>query len=56
MESNHEGSMDANHEGRSGSGTLPDGETGVGETVEIKIKTLDSQNYTLRVEKNVSPL
>lgn len=54
MEANHEGSMDANQEGRSGSGTLPAGETSVGETVEIKIKTLDSQSYTLRVEKNVS--
>lgn len=45
--------MEANHESPSGSGTVPEGETGVGETVEIKIKTLDSQSYTLRVEKNV---
>ena len=46
--------MEANHEGTSGSGTAPEGESGVGETVEIKIKTLDSRSYTLRVEKNVS--
>lgn len=25
-----------------------------GETVEIKIKTLDAQSYTLRVDRNVS--
>lgn len=46
--------MEANHEGTSGSGTVPEGEAGVGETVEIKIKTLDSQSYSVRVEKNVS--
>jgi hypothetical protein len=46
--------MEANHEGTSGSGAVPEGETGVGETLEIKIKTLDSQSYTVRVEKNVS--
>lgn len=50
-----ERAMEANHEGTSGLGAVPEGETGVGETVEIKIKTLDSQSYTLRVEKNVSP-
>lgn len=43
-----------NHEGSSGSGIVPAGGTTLGETVEIKIKTLDSQSYTLRVEKNVS--
>ncbi|KAG0585816.1 hypothetical protein KC19_2G041700 [Ceratodon purpureus] len=46
--------MEANHEGTSGSGTVPEGEAGVGETVEIKIKTLDSQSYSVRVEKNVA--
>lgn len=46
--------MEANHEGTSGLGTVPEGETGVGETLEIRIKTLDSQSYTVRVEKNVS--
>jgi len=45
--------METNQEGTSGSGTVPEGETGVGDTVEIKIKTPDSQSYTLRVEKNV---
>lgn len=48
--------MEANHEGSSGSGAVPESEAGVGETVEIRIKTLDSQSYTLRVDKNVSPL
>nr|XP_024379074.1 uncharacterized protein LOC112283865 isoform X12 [Physcomitrium patens] len=46
--------MEANHEGSSGSGAVPESEAGVGETVEIRIKTLDSQSYTLRVDKNVA--
>nr|XP_024403578.1 uncharacterized protein LOC112295797 isoform X6 [Physcomitrium patens] len=46
--------MEVNHEGSSGSGIVPAGGTTLGETVEIKIKTLDSQSYTLRVEKNVA--
>lgn len=46
--------METNHEGSGGSGTVPEGETAVAETVEIKIKTLDSQSHSVRVEKNVS--
>lgn len=42
--------METFHKSSGGS----EGDTAVGETVEIKIKTLDSQSYTLRVEKNVS--
>lgn len=46
--------MEANHESTSCFGRVPAGERGGGEVVEIRIKTLDSQSYTLRVEKNVS--
>jgi hypothetical protein len=48
--------METNHESSGGSGTVPEGETAVAETVEIKIKTLDSQSHSVRVEKNVSDL
>lgn len=41
MELNYEGSMDVNYEGCSGLGILLDGEIGVGEIVEIKIKIFD---------------
>jgi hypothetical protein len=41
-------------QGNSG-GTVGSGGEGLGgETIEIKIKTLDSQSYTIQVEKNVS--
>jgi hypothetical protein len=41
-------------QGNSGGTVGSGGEGPGGGTIEIKIKTLDSQSYTIRVEKNVS--
>ncbi len=41
-------------QGNSGGTVGSGGEGPGGETIEIKIKTLDSQSYTIQVEKNVS--